>query len=68
MLFRSRLGRERPADAPERTAERAQMLVALSHAAMHWMIRRLRVEPVTPWPVLVGRAVAMLRGVAGGTG
>jgi len=62
-----RLSRARPAAAPEETAERAQMLVALSHAAMHWMIRRLRVEPATPWPVLVDRAVAMLRGVAGGT-
>jgi AcrR family transcriptional regulator len=61
-----RLARERAADAPELTAERAQMLVALSHAAMHWMIRRLRVEPATPWPVLVDRAVATLRGVAGG--
>ena len=57
-----RLGREREADA----AERAQMLVALSHAAMHWMIRRLHVEPATPWPVLVDRAVAVLRDVAGG--
>jgi AcrR family transcriptional regulator len=57
-----RLRRERAADA----AERAQMLVALSHAAMHWMIRRLRVEPATPWPVLVDRAVAVLRDVAGG--
>ena len=63
-----RLGRERPADAPEQTAERAQMLVALSHAAMHWMIRRLRVEPATPWPVLVDRAVGVLRDVASGTG
>ncbi len=42
------------------------MLVALSHAAMHWMIRGLRVEPATPWPVLVDRAVAVLRDVAGG--
>jgi hypothetical protein len=42
------------------------MLVALSHAAMHWMIRRLRVEPATPWPVLVGHAIAVLRDVAGG--
>jgi len=56
-----RLGRDR-ADS----AERAQMLVALSHAAMHWMIRRLRVEPTTPWPALVNRAVAVLRDVAGG--
>ena len=57
-----RLGRERAAE----TTERAKMLVALSHAAMHWMIRQLRVEPATPWPGLVDRAVAMLRGVAGG--
>ena len=56
-----RLRRERATDA----TERAQMLVALSHAAMHWMIRRLRVEPATPWPVLVGHAVAVLRDVAG---
>ena len=57
-----RLGRKRAADS----AERAQMLVALSHAAMHWMLRRLRVEPTTPWPALVNRAVAVLRDVAGG--
>jgi AcrR family transcriptional regulator len=57
-----RLRREHAVDA----TERAQMLVALSHAAMHWMIRRLRVEPATPWPVLVGRAVAVLRDVSGG--
>jgi AcrR family transcriptional regulator len=52
--------------APELATERALMLVALSHAAMHWMIRRLRVERATPWPVLVDRAVAVLREVAGG--
>jgi AcrR family transcriptional regulator len=57
-----RLRREGAANA----AERALMLVALSHAAMHWMIRQLRVEPATPWPVLVDRAVAVLRDVAGG--
>ena len=45
--------------------ERAKMLVALSHAAMHWMIGRLRVEPALPWPALVSRAVAVLRDVAG---
>jgi len=56
-----RLGRE-GAD----TAERAKMLVALSHAAMHWMIGRLRVEPTIPWPALVSRAVTVLRDVAGG--
>ena len=57
-----RLGRDRAAD----TAERAKMLVALSHAAMRWMIGRLRVDPAIPWPVLVRRAVAVLRDVAGG--
>ncbi len=66
-----RLGGERAADPPERATqqatERAQMLVALSHAAMHWMIRRLRVEPATPWAVLVDRAVTELRAVAGGS-
>jgi hypothetical protein len=41
------------------------MLVSLSHAAMHWMIDRLRVEPAIPWPALVSRAVAVLRDVAG---
>jgi hypothetical protein len=41
------------------------MLVALSHAAMHWMIGRLRVQPAIPWPALVSRAVAVLRDVAG---
>jgi AcrR family transcriptional regulator len=56
-----RLGR----DNPTHTDERARMLVALSHAAMHWMIGRLRVEPAVPWPALVGRAVAVLRDVAG---
>jgi AcrR family transcriptional regulator len=61
-----RLGGERPTDAPELATARAQMLVALSHAAMHWMIRRLRVESATPWPILVDRAVAVLRDVAGG--
>ena len=45
--------------------ERAKMLVALSHAAMHWMIDRLRVEPALPWPALVSHAVAVLRDVAG---
>ena len=59
-----RLSRQR-ATQPAAT-ERAQMLMALSHAAMHWMIRRLRVERATPWPVLVDRAVAVLREVAGG--
>jgi AcrR family transcriptional regulator len=54
------------AGAAELAAERALMLVALSHAAMHWMIRQLRVERATPWPVLVDRAVAVLRDVAGG--
>jgi len=57
-----RLGREGAAD----TAERAKMLVSLSHAAMHWMIDRLRVEPAIPWPALVSRAVVVLRDVAGG--
>jgi len=57
-----RLGR----DGADNTAERAKMLVALSHAAMHWMIGRLRVEPAIPWPALVGRAVAVLRNVARG--
>ncbi len=61
-----RLGRDRATDSAEMATERAQMLVALSHAAMHWMIRRLRVEPATPWPALVNRAVAVLRDVAGG--
>jgi AcrR family transcriptional regulator len=56
-----RLGRDGAAD----TAERAKMLVSLSHAAMHWMIGRLRVEPAIPWPALVSRAVAVLRDVAG---
>jgi len=56
-----RLGRKTDKD----TAERARMLVALSHAAMHWMIGRLRVEPAVPWPALVSRAVAVLRDVAG---
>lgn len=46
--------------------ERAAMLVSLSHAAMVWMIGRLRVEPSIPWPALVSRAVAVLREVAGG--
>jgi len=59
-----RLGRE-PAVAPELATERAQMLLALSHAAMHWMIRQVRLEPATPWPVLIDRAVAVLRDVAG---
>ena len=58
-----RLGRK-PGDQDHRN-ERAKMLVALSHAAMHWMISRLRVEPAVPWPVLVSRAVAVLRDVAG---
>jgi AcrR family transcriptional regulator len=57
-----RLGREGSAD----TTERAKMLVALSHAAMHWMIGRLRVEPAIPWAALVSRAVAVLRNVARG--
>lgn len=48
------------------TAERAKMLVSLSHAAMHWMLGRLRVEPAIPWPALVSRAVMVLREVAGG--
>jgi AcrR family transcriptional regulator len=56
-----RLGR----DAADNTAERANMLVSLSHAAMHWMIGRLRVEPAIPWTTLVSRAVAVLRDVAG---
>ena len=56
-----RLGQGRAKD----TTERAKMLVALSHAAMHWMIDRLRVEPAIPWPALVSRAVAVLRDVAG---
>ena len=55
-----RLGR----DGANNTDERARMLVALSHAAMHWMISRLRVEPAVPWPALVSRAVAVLRDVA----
>jgi AcrR family transcriptional regulator len=57
-----RLGREGAAD----TTERAKMLVALSHAATHWMIGRLRVEPAIPWAALVSRAVAVLRNVARG--
>jgi AcrR family transcriptional regulator len=48
------------------TAERAKMLVSLSHAAMHWMLGRLRIEPAIPWPALVSRAVMVLRDVAGG--
>ncbi len=60
----ARLGR----DGAANTAERAKMLVSLSHAAMHWMIGRLRVEPAVPWSVLVDRAVAVLRDVAGETG
>ena len=55
-----RLGRGGAANA----AERAKMLVSLSHAAMHWMIGRLRVEPAIPWAALVSRAVAVLRSVA----
>ena len=57
-----RLRGEGPADVTERAA----MLVSLSHAAMVWMIGRLRVEPSVPWPALVARAVAVLRDVAGG--
>lgn len=57
-----RLGRERATD----TSERAKMLVSLSHAAMHWMLGRLRVEPAIPWHNLVDRAVTVLRDVAGG--
>ena len=57
-----RLGRERATD----TTERAKMLVSLSHAAMHWMLGRLRVEPAIPWHNLVDRAVMVLRDVAGG--
>ena len=56
-----RLGHGRADD----TTERAKMLVSLSHAAMHWMIGRLRVEPAVPWPALVSRAVAVLRDAAG---
>jgi hypothetical protein len=55
-----RLGR----DNPTNMAERAKMLVALSHAALHWMIGRLHVEPAIGWPALVSRAVAVLRSVA----
>ena len=55
-----RLGR----DGAKNADERAKMLVALSHAAMHWMIGRLRVEPAVPWPALVSHAVAVLRDVA----
>jgi len=57
-----RLGRERATD----TTERAKMLVSLSHAAMHWMLGRLRVEPTVSWHNLVDRAVTVLRDVAGG--
>jgi AcrR family transcriptional regulator len=57
-----RLGRDGAADS----AERAKMLVSLSHAAMHWMIDRLRVEPAIPWPALVSRAITVLRSVTGG--
>ena len=57
-----RLGRERATDA----TERAKMLVSLSHAAMHWMLGRLRVEPAIPWHNLVDRAVTVLRDIAGG--
>ena len=57
-----RLAREGAADA----AVRAQMLIALSRAAVHWMFRQLRAEPATPWHVLVDRAVVVLRAVAGG--
>ena len=56
-----RLGR----DGAANTAERAKMLVSLSHAAMHWMIGRLRVEPAIGWAALVARAVTVLRDVAG---
>lgn len=56
-----RLRREGAADP----ADRAKMLVCLSHAAMHWMLGRLRDEPAIPWPELVSRAVAVLRAVAG---
>ena len=57
-----RLGRERATD----TSERAKMLVSLSHAAMHWMLGRLRVEPAIPWHNLVDRAVTVLRNVIQG--
>ena len=57
-----RLGRERATDA----TERAKMLVSLSHAAMHWMLGRLRVEPTIPWDNLVDRAVTVLRNVIQG--
>lgn len=54
-----RLRREGVAD-PE---GRGLMVMAVSHALMHWMIDRLRVEPATSWPDLVTRAVATLRAV-----
>ncbi len=54
-----RLRREGVAD-PE---ERGLMVMAVSHALMHWMIDRLRVEPATSWPDLVTRAIATLRAV-----
>ena len=37
------------------------MVMAVSHAFMHWIIDRLRVEPATSWPDLVTRAIATLR-------
>lgn len=51
-----RLRREGVADAEQGGA----MIMALSHALLHWMIDRLRVEPATSWPDLVTRAVATL--------
>jgi AcrR family transcriptional regulator len=54
-----RLRREGVAD-PE---ERGLMVMAVSHALLHWMIDRLRVEPATSWRDLVTRAVATLRAV-----
>jgi AcrR family transcriptional regulator len=51
-------------DGADDSEDRARMVVAVSHALMHWMIDRLRSEPVTPWNELVERAVATLRSVA----
>ncbi|MEP6843782.1 MAG: TetR/AcrR family transcriptional regulator [Pseudolysinimonas sp.] len=49
--------------APE-AANAAHMVVALSHALMHWMIGQLRIEPAIPFDELVERALLVLRGVS----
>lgn len=56
----ARLQRERVPDSEDD----ARMIVALSHALMHWMIGRLRIEPAIPFDELVQHAVRVLRGVA----